>query len=100
MCLTLGLMCVVNGSPLVKLLNWVVLQHRKVFRSLKTLLDQVVHPLEYFHSTIVLYTYQYYNKMKCTFEPCTHYCHIPLPCTSVLYKRKMHGTNYLKVKFS
>ena len=35
---------------------------------LKTLLDQVVHSLEYFHSAITLYTYQYYNKMKHMFE--------------------------------
>ena len=59
---------------------------------LKTLLNQVVHPSEYFHSAIVLYTYQYYNTPKRMFEPCTRYCHIHLMCTmlSVRYESKMH----------
>ena len=66
------------------------------------LLDQVVRPSEHFDSTIVLYTYQYYNKMKCMFEPCTclTYCHIHLSVYEcALYERKMHGTNYSKINF-
>ena len=38
------------------------------------------------------------NKMKHTFEPCKHYCHIHLACMSVGYERKMHvATNYSKI---
>ena len=97
--LTLGLTHIVNGSCLVQPLDWLALQHRKVFHSLKALLDQVVHPLEYFHSIIVLYAYQYYNEMKYTFKPYTCYCHIHLACMSVHCERKMHCTNYLKIFF-
>ena len=39
------------------------------------------------------------HKMKCTFEPRTCYCDIHLVYTSVRYERKMHGTNYSKIKF-
>ena len=48
-------------------------------------LNEVVHPLEYFHSTILLYIYQYYmwyyNKTKCVYlslvatRKCTRYSH-------------------------
>ena len=55
--LTLGLTHIVNGGHLVQPLDWLALQHGKLFCSLKALLDQVVHPLEYFHSIIVLYAY-------------------------------------------
>ena len=41
------------------------------------------------HRTVHL-SVQSTNKMKCTFEPCTHYCHIHLACTSVRYERKVH----------
>ena len=30
------------------------------------------------------------NKAKHMFEPCTHYCHIHVACTSVCYERKTH----------
>ena len=76
LCLMLGLMCVINGGHVVERFDRFALKHGKVFCLLKTLLDQVVHPLEYFHSAIILCTYQYYNKTKCMFEPRTHYCHI------------------------
>ena len=55
--LTLGLTRIVNSGHLVQPLDWLALQHGKLFCSLKALLDQVVHPLEYFHSIIVLYAY-------------------------------------------
>ena len=60
-------------------------------------LDQVVYPSGYFHSAVLLYTYQYYNKTKCTFEPYICYCHLHLACMSIRYKRKLHGINYSKV---
>ena len=67
--LSLGLTHIVTGDHLVKPLDQLALQHRKVYHLLKTFLDQVyvVHPLEYIDSTIVLCTNQYYhsnNKMK------------------------------------
>ena len=55
--------------------NWLALYCGKVspFRSLNTRpLDQVVHPSEYFHNTILLYPMQYYNKTKRMFEPCMY----------------------------
>ena len=66
----------------------------------KVPLDQVVHPSEYFHSAILLYPMQYYNKTKWMFEPCTRFCYLHLACTSVHYKWKVQGNNYLKVKIS
>ena len=54
--LMLGLTCVLNGGHLVEPLDRFALKHGNVFCSLDFLLDQVVHPSEYFHSAIVLYT--------------------------------------------
>ena len=91
--ITMCLMCVVNGDHLVKTLERLALYHGKVYHLLKTFFDQVVHPSEYIHSTIILYTNQYYhssNKIKHTFEPPIRYCHILLACMSVHYERKMH----------
>ena len=87
------LMNVVIGDCLVETLDWLALYNGKVHRLLKTLFNQIVHPSEYIHSAIILYTNQYYhssNETKCTFEPCIHYCHIHLACTSVRYEKKMH----------
>ena len=56
--ITMHLMRVVNGGCLVEPFDWLALYHRKVYCWLKILLDQEVHPSEFFHSTIVLYTYQ------------------------------------------
>ena len=73
------LMRVVNGDRLVETLDWLALQHLKVYCLLKTLLAEVVHPLRYFHSCRhhpVHLTVQSTNKAKCTFEPHTRYCHI------------------------
>ena len=64
--ITKCLTCVVNGGRLVKPLDWLGIWYRKVYRLLKTLLAQVVHPLKYFHSTIVL-AVQSTNKTKHTF---------------------------------
>ena len=91
MCLMLGLTRVVNHGRLVEPLDWLLLYSTgRYIICQKTLLDQVVYPTEYFHSAIVLYTYQYYNEMKSAFEPHTHYCHMRLACTSVCYERDMH----------
>ena len=59
--LMLSLTSVVNGDRLVEPLDCLLYSTgRYVYRLLKTLLAQVVrHPLKYFHSIIVLYTYQY-----------------------------------------
>ena len=62
-----------------------------------TLLDQVVYLLKYFHSTIIPYAYQYYNKQSAhLFKPHTCYCHIYLAFTSVHCERKMHRNNHSK----
>ena len=42
--LSLGLMHVMNSGCLIEPLDWLALQHEKVYRLLKTLLAQVVHP--------------------------------------------------------
>ena len=86
-------MRLMHGDHLVETLDWLALKHGNVYHLLKTLFDQVVHPSEYIHSTIVLYTNQYYhssNKAKCMFEPHIHYYHIHLACTSVCHEKKMH----------
>ena len=44
---------VVNDNRLVETLDWLALRHRKVYRLLKILFDQVVHHSEYIHSVIV-----------------------------------------------
>ena len=64
-----------------------------LFAKRPSLIRYVVHPSEYIHSTIVLYTNQYYhssNKTKHMFEPHIHYCHIHLTWTSMHYERKIH----------
>ena len=79
--LTLGLAHVVNGGRLVEPLDWLALQHGKVYCLLKALLAQVVYPLKYFyrqcHHPVHLSVLSI-KKTKCTFEPCTCYCHIHL----------------------
>ena len=89
-----GLTCIVNDDRLVESLDCLSLQHGKVYRLLKTLLVQVVHPLKYLHSVIrdhpVHLSIQLTNKMNCMFEPHTCYCHIHMACTSVCYERKTH----------
>ena len=100
--ITMHLIRVVNGNHLIETLNWLALLHRKVYRLLKTLFDQVFHPSEYIHSVIVLYTNQYYrssNKTKHMFKPHTCYCLIHLAGTSVHYERDACA-NYQKIKFS
>ena len=53
MCLPLGLtMAVILSNIFIGLLYT-----REGILFVKDLLDQVVHPLEYFHSAILLYTY-------------------------------------------
>ena len=49
-------------------------------------LPQCHYPLHLSGSTILVSS----NKMKCTFEPHTRYCHIHLACMSVCFERKMH----------
>ena len=57
---------VVIGNSLFETLDWLALQHAKVYCLLKTLLAEVVHTLKYFYKaiTIVLYTYQYNQLIK------------------------------------
>ena len=91
--ITIRLTGIVNGGHLVKPLDWLALLHRKVYRLLKTLLNQVVHLLEYIHSVIVLYTYQYNQVIKestrlsLVHVIVTYIWHARMP---VRYERKMH----------
>ena len=58
--ITMRLTCVVNGGCLVEPLDWLA-ESSIAWEGIsfaKDLLDQVVHPSEFFHSAIVLYTYQ------------------------------------------
>ena len=86
--ITIHLTHVVNGGRLVGPFEWLALQHGKVYRLLKTLLNEAF-PQHHcpVHLTVSLLSS---NKMKHTFEPCTHYCHMHLACTSVCYEGKMH----------
>ena len=85
------LMSVVNGGHLVKPFDWLSLQCGKVYHLLKTLLAQVVHLSKYFHSAIVLYTYQYSQLIKrSTRLSLNTLLSHNLACMSVHYERKMH----------
>ena len=54
--LTFNLKHVVNGSPLIKRVDWVALTQEGISFT-KDPLDQIEYPLEYLHSTILLYSY-------------------------------------------
>ena len=74
--ITIGLTHVVNNGPLVKSLDWPDLQHTwEGILFTKDPLDQVYLFLQSnstMQSSLILlqlYTYQYYNKTKCMFDP-------------------------------